>query len=80
MAAELTDVQSDAKLLREAIADLPRLIDDFIAATGVSATNLGYSAVGNPDIVSKIRKGRNLRSDTLDKVLRFIVGYDPGRV
>ena len=80
MVAELKDVQRDAQLLRAALADLPRLIDDFREASGVSATNLGYSAVGNPDIVAKIKKGRNLRSDTLDKVLKFMAEFEPGRV
>jgi hypothetical protein len=76
MADPLEDVRADARALREALLQLPDLIADFRKITGISAAKLGYSAVGYPSIVLKIKRGSNVRTDTLVKLLDYMEKFD----
>jgi len=51
---------------------LNMLIEQFLQATGMPATRFGINALGDPSLVSQIRKGRRLWPETQDKVIRYI--------
>ena len=47
-------------------------IERFLARSKISATGLGREALGDTSFVHRMRAGREARSDTQAKVLRFI--------
>ena len=49
--------------------------ENFIKETGVSATNLGWRATGNPQLIFNMRKGRESREETQQKVFEFVKQY-----
>ena len=50
-------------------------IENFLASSGMSATNLGIKAMNNPTFVFDIRNGRQCLDSTKNKVLDFIKNY-----
>jgi hypothetical protein len=50
-------------------------IEEFLASSGMSATNFGIKAMNNPTFVFDIRNGRQCLDSTKDKVLDFINNY-----
>lgn len=54
----------------------PRLlaeIDSFLAETGMGASYFGKAAVGNSELVSRLRAGRRVWPETETKALSFIM-------
>ena len=60
--------KSVTPLSREVLAE----IEVFLAKTGMRHTKFGMLVVGDPSFVQRVRKGRELRSDTIDSVRRVI--------
>lgn len=68
-------IAEDAEIAREAMAEYVRIVDDFIAASGMSVTRFGWDFNGDPDYRAKLRKGRHSRLDTCMKVLAKIEAH-----
>lgn len=47
-------------------------IEAFLAETGMGQSYFGKKAVGNSEVVSRLRDGRNVRLDTAEKIACFI--------
>lgn len=47
-------------------------IDGFIAENGISQTRFGYLTTGDPSLVTKLRAGRGININTLDKIAKFV--------
>lgn len=47
-------------------------IEQFLAATGMSATRLGTEALGDPNFVFDLRSGRSPGLNTADKVTAWM--------
>ena len=47
-------------------------VEAFLEATGVKPTEFGRQAVGDPNFVLGLRRGRSPTLSTADKVLEFI--------
>ena len=56
-------------------------VNAFMRSTGMSPTTLGLKAVGDPNLVRQIERGRSPSLRTADRVLSFMrrFGRDPGR-
>lgn len=52
-------------------------IDEFLARSGISASKLGTGAVRDPAIVYDIRKGKNPRLDTADRIREYMAAWQP---
>ena len=55
-------------------------VNAFLASTGMSPTTLGMRAVGDPNLLRQIERGRSPSLRTADRVLAFMAAYelDPG--
>lgn len=51
-------------------------IEAFLADTGMSATSFGKLALNDPPFVQQLRKGRDLKLSTAEKVRAFMAGYE----
>ncbi|WP_215754231.1 hypothetical protein [Acetobacter sp. P5B1] len=58
-------------MVREADPILPA-VEAFIAREGISPTSFGKSAINDPGLVHGLRKGRELRKRTRDRVFAFL--------
>lgn len=47
-------------------------IDAFIASTGVTPTEFGLEAIGDPNLCRDLKKGRCPRLPTIDRVRDFM--------
>lgn len=47
-------------------------VERFLTDTDMSPTAFGLAAAQDPSFVSRVRKNRNFRVDTMERVLRFI--------
>lgn len=56
--------------------DFLELCEDFMKRTKISATRLGWLATGNPQLIFGLRKGREAREETQNKVFAFIEKYE----
>lgn len=56
---------------------LPKLIENYLAATGISPTHFGWHVMGDPKFVFDLRKGRRVRPDTDAKARRHIDANPP---
>ena len=56
-------------------------VNTFLEETGMSPTTLGMKAVGDPNLLRQIGRGRSPSLRTADRVLAFIAAWelDPGR-
>lgn len=50
-------------------------IDNFLGATGMKPTTFGKQAIGDQNLVFALRGGRDLRTSTRERVLKFIADY-----
>lgn len=50
-------------------------IDAFLAETGMGAAYFGKRAVGNSELVARLRAGRRVWPETEGRVLAFIVSH-----
>ena len=49
-----------------------KTVEDFLTKSGLEPSKLGYYAVGNPNLVFKLRKGKSCTLRTAERVLAFI--------
>ena len=61
-------------------ADITAEVERFIARTKMPVTKFGRQAVGDPNLVSNLREGRELRRVTAGKVRTFMAEYRPAPV
>jgi len=52
-------------------------IDAFLAMAGMSAASLGVQSVNDPAIIYDIRRGKNPRLDTADRIRGFMASWKP---
>lgn len=52
--------------------ELLQLVEAAIVAKGLSPTGFGRNAAGDPSLVFQMREGRELRHETMVRVLAFI--------
>jgi hypothetical protein len=52
------------------------LIEEFITKQGISATSFGIKAIGESLFVFKLRKGRECREKTQQRVLDFMARWE----
>lgn len=58
--------------LHPTIADLLREIDAFIERHGMTPTDFGWESIGDRNLYRHLKKGRNPRFDTLDRIRAFM--------
>lgn len=49
-------------------------VEDFLRRTGVTATQFGEEALGDPGLVRQLREGRDPRSKTVAIIRRYMEG------
>lgn len=71
--SETLDLSAIEDILR-VMANDPVLseIDAFLAQTGMGASYFGKKAVGNSEVVARLREGRRVWPETRDKLRAFI--------
>lgn len=72
----LAEIKADAKALREALEDVPRLVQDFVRVTGESETRVSFNAAGYATVIHRIKHGGNLQLKTLGTLLEYLENYD----
>lgn len=55
-------------------------IEDFLSRTAMSASTFGMTTIGSPNFVSDLRKGRECREETQNRVLKFINNYEEKKI
>lgn len=53
-------------------SDILRQIEAFLSETGMSASYFGKRAVGNSELVGRLRRGGDIRTKTVSKIIDFI--------
>lgn len=56
-------------------AQLLAEIEAFLQAYGMHATNLGRDTIGDTALVSRLRAGKDIRTETVDKVRAYMQAY-----
>lgn len=51
-------------------------VEEFLRNTGMSATAFGEKSKGEPNFVFWLRKGRECREETQERVLNFMKNYE----
>lgn len=62
--------------MSEAAAFLDQVLE-FIEQSGMSKTAFGIGAVGDPNFVHDLSRGRSVSLRLVDKVRSFMRGYEP---
>lgn len=52
-------------------------IEAFLVTRAMNATEFGLQAMGDSHFVHALRRGRNVRTDTIEKVRKFMEDYKP---
>ena len=52
-------------------------VSAFLGRTGIGPTTLGLKAVGDPNLMRQIERGRSPSLRTADRILAFIAAYEP---
>lgn len=52
--------------------DLLKEIEDFLKSSGMSATAFGTAALNDPPFVQQLRKGRDIKMSTAERIRAFI--------
>lgn len=52
--------------------DILNRIEAFLSETGMSASYFGKKAVGNSELVTRLRNGGDVQTKTVSKILAFI--------
>ena len=52
-------------------------IEAFLEASGLSAAAFGVQSLNDPAIVYDIRRGKNVRLDTADRLREFMTAWKP---
>ena len=53
-------------------AALVDMVNAHLDSSGVSATQFGYAAVGDPGFVGKLRRGHDFRVSTIEKAVNYL--------
>lgn len=64
-----------AKTATGYLTEFPRLVEGFLEASGMPANHFGVYAAGDPGFMYRLRKGKLLRVQTVQRVLDFIAAY-----
>lgn len=59
--------------------DFLQKVNDFLIQRNISATAFGILAIEDPTFVLKLRRGRECREATQQKILDFMDNYIEGR-
>lgn len=51
-------------------------IDAFLARTGMTPTRFGVESVGDRSFVTRVRAGRQLRTDTIEAMRTYMRAHD----
>ena len=54
-------------------AELLRRIETYLVRNNLGATRFGYMSTGDPSLLTKLRKGGDIRLQTLEKIRQFMV-------
>lgn len=73
---DLALVKQNAAIIREAMEQYAAVIDDFVAATGMSTTRFGWDFTGDADYRRRLTNGRHSRLDTCMAVLAKIETWE----
>lgn len=52
--------------------ELMRRIEAYLVKNNLSMTRFGYMSTGDPCLVSKLRRGGDIRLRTLEKIMEFM--------
>jgi hypothetical protein len=52
--------------------DLLQFVEDALLTKGLTPTQFGLDAIGDPNLVRDLRNGRELRWKTAERVMQFI--------
>lgn len=55
-------------------------IEDFLSRTKMSVSTFGVTTIGSPNLVYDLRKGRECREETQNRVLKFINTYEEKKI
>ena len=56
---------------------LKEKIEKFLIRSGMSPTRFGIEALGDRTFMHRLNAGSDVRTDTVDKINRFIDGWKP---
>jgi len=54
--------------------ELLRRVEAYLVRNNLSATRFGYMSTGDPSLVTKLRNGGDIRLQTLEKIMQFMLG------
>jgi hypothetical protein len=54
-------------------AELLRKVEAYLVKNDLSVTRFGYMSTGDPCLVSKLRRGGDIRLRTLEKIMQFML-------
>lgn len=54
-------------------------IDAFLARTGMAPSRFGHEAIGDKALVMRLKRGRQLRTDTIEALRLYMHTYRPPR-
>ena len=54
-------------------SELMHKIETYLVKNKVSATRFGYMSTGDPSLITKLRNGGDIRLQTLEKIMQFMM-------
>jgi hypothetical protein len=54
-------------------SELMQKIEIYLVKNKVSATRFGYMSTGDPSLINKLRNGGDIRLQTLEKIMQFMM-------
>ena len=67
-------MRAEARASVAALESYPRLVEKFLKASGIPQSTYGRKAVRNPNFMAQLRNGRDFKTSTVLRALRFIAG------
>ena len=68
----MADNMTLTEQIRREIQSLLDEVEGFLQAKEMTATGFGRAAIGDPNFVFDLRKGRDVRPETVDRVRSFM--------
>lgn len=68
----LEAAKANAAKAGRALDAFDQIVEGYIKASGLRLDRFGMEAVGQPDMIHNMRKGRDFRRSTLRKALHYI--------
>ena len=69
-----------AKSASAYLVEFPRLVEGFLETSGLPASHFGVHAAGDPGFVYRLRRGKLLRVQTVQRVLDYMADYGDANV